>query len=201
MTSAPLEDISETTLPKHWMDQDSDATTSADEAPARSGTVSRQLRAKQTRREKMVSSVDTGPLSFLEWSAIANPAPYEQVLKEWLRHAAQARHLRLVEDDEVDASLTHWANDSFLVGNGANKGEKLLASVMHQLPQFGKFGSRKLPRFHRALKGWRRRTPPRSRNPHSWPIWAMIIWEFCRAGEWLMGLYTFFMVAGYFRPS
>ena len=66
----PLEDLTVTTLPEYWQDQDSDATTSDDEADARSSKITRQLVAKLSRREKMMDSADTRGQSFLEWSAV-----------------------------------------------------------------------------------------------------------------------------------
>ena len=110
-----------TTLPEYWQDQDSDATTSDDEADARSSKVTRQLVAKRSRREKMMDSADTRGQSFLEWSAVKNHVPYDLLLENRMRHAHLHQHARLVEDDEVDASLVHWANDSFRQGFSANR--------------------------------------------------------------------------------
>ena len=123
---------------------------------------------------------------------------YNEVLGEWLAFASGDR---LVADAEADDSLTRWANSAYRRGFSANKGEKLLRALMRKVPEFGRFGNRHVPRCHRALEGWRRRTPPRSRDPHAFPIWATLIWEFCRAGEWLMAIYILVMVVCYFRPS
>ena len=58
-----------------------------------------------------------------------------------------------------------------------------------------------LPRCHRALQGWKRRTPPRSRDPHVWCIWTVLILEFLRQGHWSMGIYMLWMVTCYLRPG
>ena len=63
------------------------------------------------------------------------------------------------------------------------------------------FGSHFLPRSHRALQGWKRRTPPRSRDPHVWCIWTVLVLEFSRHGLWSMGVYLLWMVTCYFRPG
>ena len=76
-----------------------------------------------------------------------------------------------------------------------------MAAVVHNFSEYGRLGSSHLPRSHRALKGWRKRTPPRSRAPHCLAYWAMIIWDFCRRGYWLMAIYLCWMLACYTRPK
>ena len=55
----------------------------------------------------------------------------------------------------------------------------------------------KLPRNHRALQGWRRRTPPRAERC----VWATLISEFLRHRHWSMGIYLLWTVTCYFRPG
>ena len=95
---------------------------------------------------------------------------------------------------EVDAALVRYFNQEFLAGLPAGRGETTLAAVCHRFSEFGKFGDLHLPRSHRALKGWRRRAPARSRDPHAWPIWCLLIWDLCRRGFWRMGLYLLWLV-------
>ena len=73
--------------------------------------------------------------------------------------------------------------------------------MCHYFLEFGKHGGHFLPRSHRALQGWKRRTPPRSRDPHVWCIWAVLILEFLRHGHRSMGVYLLWMVTCYFRPG
>ena len=58
-----------------------------------------------------------------------------------------------------------------------------------------------LPRCHRALQGWKRRTPPRSRDPHVWRTWTVLILDFLRRGHWSMDTYLLWMVTCYFTPG
>ncbi len=181
-------------------DVDSDAATSDedDDVPRRA----RLLRGKISRREKLVDASDCGNLTFLEWSAVKNPSNqrYTQALDRWL-NSPEMVGVRLVVDAEGGEALVQAMNRFYLQGHPANVGEILMAALIHRLPEFGKFGHRHIPRAHRALKGWRRRTPPRSRGPHTWSIWAMIVWDLARRGFWRMAIFTLWMVAGYFRPS
>ena len=49
-----------------------------------------------------------------------------------------------------------------------------LAAVMDRWPSFSRFGSRKLPRFHRCLQGWPQLTPARTRRAMPAQIWEGI---------------------------
>ena len=73
--------------------------------------------------------------------------------------------------------------------------------MCHFFPEFGKHGGHFLPRCHRALQAWNRRTPPRSRDPHVWCIWTVLILDFLRQGHWSMGIYLLWMVTSSFRPG
>ncbi|CAK0847447.1 unnamed protein product, partial [Prorocentrum cordatum] len=101
----------------------------------------------------------------------------------------------------VDASVARQLQDFFDQGENVSKGEKLAAGLEHFLPEFGRHGGLHLSRSYRALRGWRRRCPPRSRRPLAFCIWAAISWEFCRDNLWNMAVYLLFMLVTYMRPS
>ena len=63
------------------------------------------------------------------------------------------RAVPLVEDVEFDGALVAYSNDCFVQGVQHHHGSQLLAAMMDRWPSFSRFGSRKLPRFHRCLKG------------------------------------------------
>ena len=88
---------------------------------------------------------------------------YEKEVDELLRFVSQ-QNLAFKEDQDIDAGIVKFMNRCFWLGEQAHKGEKLLAAFMRKKPDFGRLGSRKLPRSWRALKGWRRLTPARSRS-------------------------------------
>ena len=180
---------------------ESDATTSSDEGP--SGPKRRRtLAGRPSRKELLVEEFSESAMSFLEHSAVRNGERYEKSLAEWIRWAdEQTPPRRLVADAEVDAAGVDFCNLLFSKGFSANKGEVLLAALMHRAPEFGRYGARKLPRWARALRGWRMRCPPRSRAPHAFAVWSGILWGFCRRAEWLMAVYTAWMLGMYMRPS
>ena len=97
--------------------------------------------------------------------------------------------------------MVRFFNERYRLGDSASTGDVLLAALCHAFPEFGIHGSRALPRSRRALKGWRRRTPPRSRDPHAWAIWCLVIIEMILLGYWSMAVYTLWLVTCYFRPG
>jgi len=104
-------------------------------------------------------------------------------------------------DAEVDESTTAHMNTMFLEGEQPTAGEVLMAAILWKWPSFGRYGNRKLPRSWRALRGWRRRAPARSRRPHALAMWWGIAWELCRDGLWIMAVYLVFTLSTYMRPS
>ncbi len=153
----------------------SDATTSDDETAARGsqGKI-RALAAKQKHRSKMMGATDAGVLTFLELSAVKDERKYKKEYCDFLDDAT-AHGERLVADIEVDDSAVRRCNDLYRTGFSANKGETMFAAICRFVPDFGKFGRRRLPRLQRALKGWRRRVPSRSRLCRCWAMWAAVI--------------------------
>ena len=62
----------------------------------------------------------------------------------------------------LEALLMEYFDHLFLEGYPAHAGEKLFAAVLSLQPQLNV--SRCLPRLHRALKGWNRLAPAKSRD-------------------------------------
>ena len=104
-------------------------------------------------------------------------------------------------DPAIDAELVSYMQKLYEEGHQPSRGECLLAGVLFLWPAFGKLGTRTLPRAWKALRGWRRRCPARSRCPHSLPIWAGIAVQLWREGLYGFAIYLMMMVATYTRPS
>ncbi len=100
-----------------------------------------------------MDEMDSGVLTFLEASAVRDDSKYLKECQDFLNDAT-AHDEPLVADAEVDASAVRRCNELYRVGYAASKGETLLAAICHFVPDFGKFGQRRLPRMRRALKGW-----------------------------------------------
>ena len=89
----------------------------------------------------------------------------------------------------------------FFAGRQANDGEQTLAGLMHHFPEFGRCGARKLPRSWRALKGWRKLCPARSRKPQPWGLWCAVANFMIQQGCLAMAVMTLVMVSAYLRPG
>lgn len=67
--------------------------------------------------------------------------------------------------DQLDVALCEFADHEYLNGEGAHCGEKLQAALEYERPEYSRHGSLNLPRFKRAMKGWRRLSPTQTRLP------------------------------------
>lgn len=80
---------------------------------------------------------------------------YRRYLKG-LEAFAQTQGLSLQGDDEdatVDLTITLYFNHLYSKGHFAHVGEIVLAAFLDKKASFGKFGSQKIPRSWRSLKG------------------------------------------------
>ena len=129
-------------------------------------------------------------LTILE-SVDVTPATAERYGKEidvWLSTADVVGE-GLVWDADIDTRLVRRFNVLYRAGHPPSRGEVTLAGLMHYAAEFSRGGHRLLPRAWRALKGWRRRCPPRSRRPHALGVWSALAWEMARDKHLLLGIY------------
>ena len=121
---------------------------------------------------------DLANLSFLERVSVshATEAKYRTRVEQFLGFADEEK-LALVTDDEVDAAIVQHLNMSHSQGRCVSDGEVLLAELLFFQLQCGKLGGQKPARSRRALKGWRKRAPTRSRRPLSRMIMSRVRWD------------------------
>ena len=116
-------------------------------------------------------------------------------------HVRQGHRTVYEDPTEMDACLNRYFNHLFLQGHPAHRGDKILATVMHHLPQYGRQGTQRLPHSWRALKGWRRLAPGSSRKAFPLAVWAAISCELQRRGYLQMALFTMMGLSAYTRPG
>ena len=114
---------------------------------------------------------------------------------------ARRRSLPIKRSEQIDEALVVYLNHLFWLGNQPHRGDKLLAGLLHAYPEFGKYGSRKVPRTWRALRGWRRLCPGRSRKPFPLAVWAAVASELRRRGYVSMAVFVLVALSSYSRPS
>ena len=101
----------------------------------------------------------------------------------------------------LDAALVKFFTVLFFRGEQASTGLQVSSAVLHHRPGYGKGGSLKLPRCWRALRGWRRLCPPRSRQPEPLMVWAGIMHEMVSMNMARVALLIALSLSTYLRPS
>lgn len=168
-------------------------------------TRARCLETRSRRRVRRFLQVTFGEgdgMTPLERCAVkgASARRYQKELDEFLAFT-ERRGIGLAGDAAVDAALVSWFSALWLGGHQAYRGEWCLAALLHKMPEFGRGGPRSVARAWRALKGWRKLTPSRSRRPHPLKAWAATAVMLCLRGHPQMALYTLLLVSAYLRPS
>ena len=105
--------------------------------------------------------------SVLELSAV-RPATLHDYLKRlsWFRQYLLEHGQGLTSDADLDDRIVTWFDMLFSHGHEAGDGSKFLAALQHLWPHLR--GSHCLPRSWRAIRGWKKLRPLRSRVPLPW---------------------------------
>ena len=101
----------------------------------------------------------------------------------------------------LDAALVAYFHHLFFGGWESYRGDRLLAAIMCLYPRFSRGGDLALPRARRALGGWRRLVPQRSRVPHAVFVVSAIIAHMASKGEVAMAIYCMLCFVTYSRPG
>eukprot|EP00438_Fugacium_kawagutii_P005650 Skav219567 [mRNA] locus=scaffold886:113683:117079:- [translate_table: standard] len=161
---------------------------------------------KQPKREQTRALVDgvmnRVNLSLLEHNAIGNHTRklYTKEMEEFVAFG-RPRGLNFQNPELVDKLVVDHLNQLYSKGYRAYRGDRLTASILHFHPQYGKLGDKSLPRTWRALRGFRKLTPGRSRLAYPLPIWAAMAAELRRMNRLRMAVFMLVAVSTYARPS
>ncbi|CAE8643896.1 unnamed protein product [Polarella glacialis] len=140
--------------------------------------------------------------TLLETASVTEPVwvTYRS-LCENIVNFAEEQDNRLNSDEDIDMIIVKWFHKEFEGGEDLSRGEKALAAWQAIFPEFSKFGKRKIPRAHRALKGWRKLAPPRSRKPTPYQVVAAHAVRLAARGKHHMALWVLVGFIAYLRPS
>jgi len=125
---------------------------------------------------------------------------YDYELDRFLQFA-KITNVKTASSAEVESKLVKFFEELYIGGEMATTGNKVLAALLHREPSFSKLGDRKIPEAWRALVGWRKLTPGRSRVPHPLRMWCGLANGLFVLGEPMMGWFTMMSVSTYFRPG
>ena len=77
----------------------------------------------------------------------------------------------------------------------------MLAAQIDARPELGKYGPFGLPRAAQALRGWKKRCPPRMRTPEPYFLWAAIVNVLVSQGHLMAGLFILLGISTYLRRA
>ena len=103
--------------------------------------------------------------SLLEMCAVQAPTALDytkrmEMFTAWLRQ----KRLTPATLEEMDAAIVKYFDNLFYSGIEVSEGSKTMAAVQHLWPH----AKGRLPRGWRAIKGWSKLAPPRTRLPLPW---------------------------------
>ncbi|CAK0871674.1 unnamed protein product, partial [Prorocentrum cordatum] len=113
--------------------------------------------------------------SFLEWNAVApeTQACYKDALDDF-QTFVDLFELPLHTAAQVDLALMSYADYAWSIGLERAAVLKTYAAYVSAHPDFSRKGSLRLPRFCRALQGWKRLDPGQTRPPMPWQVVALV---------------------------
>lgn len=146
----------------------------------------RQLRLKKLWRPRADGLRGGG--SVLEHNSVQGGTMrrYQEMVSQF-EGFCRANSLATTTPEKVDEAMVQFLRNRFFLG--------------YNLSQFGKHGRHSLVRSHRALKGWKRLAPPRSRVAVTIYVLGGIAAQFIAQGNAHMALWMIPGHIGYLRPS
>ena len=123
---------------------------------------------------------------------------YETAFGEFLRWSANAG-FPVVDEKNIEMCLLGFLDHLLEEGAALYKAEIAIASVADAMPELGMLASR--PRLRRALRGFRKQRPPRSRAPVAKEIMAAIVNMLMNDGHSAMAFMVLIMFFSYCRPG
>ena len=114
---------------------------------------------------------------------------------------APPRKLDISKEKNMDKLLTDYLNRMYLDGHQSYRADRLIAAILHRFPEFGRMGNQKLPHTWRAIRGYRKLTPGRTRQAFPLAVWAAFAVEMVRRGALRMALFLLVALSSYARPS
>lgn len=160
-----------------------------------------KARMRQAKYQKKLRAT-VGERSLLELCSIKEPQRRNYAKKVDEFYGFVSHHgLPLSTEEHLDEALCEYADELYLNGESVNAGEQLKAALEFDLPTAARGGSLVLPRFKRALKGWRRMAPNQTRLPMLEFLKSSISGVMIAAGHLEEALFNEVTFSTYTRPE
>ena len=143
-----------------------------------------------------------GGRGILEDSSVkdAQRKDYAKRLSEFYSFVARF-DLRISTESDLDEALVDYADYLYLNGCSQDAGNRLRAALEYERPEAVRKGALHLPRFRRALKGWRKMAPNQTRLPMVEYVKSAISGVMLDQGWPLMALFNEVSFSTYARPG
>lgn len=119
-----------------------------------------------------------------------------QDLGDFLDHCVEEG---VVAEQDLDAGAAKWLGNAFLAGEPIDAGNYLVAATQDKYPRFKKAVI--LERVERAMKGWRRLSPSRSRQPVPKVVIGLLCERLVKVGRKRMACCVWLGMEAYLRPG
>ena len=110
-------------------------------------------------------------------------------------------HLAIVTVEDKDVAMVKFLGQLFHRGYDLNVGERVVAALIFNFQRLSRCGDLTNPRVHRALLGWRRLAPAKSRTPLTFYVVAALSALVAKEGYRLMALWCLISFGTYFKPG
>ena len=142
-------------------------------------------------------------LSLLEDVAVGPSVSHDyfQRLTQFRAWEKTANLGQATSESQIDAHLLDYFDAMFLGGESADEGSKLLAAIGHVFPELSRLGGRHLARSRRALVGWLKAAPGKTRDPAPFLAVVAIIGALSWAGDLEAAQMIALGFTGYLRPG
>lgn len=143
-----------------------------------------------------------GELSLLEASSVREPQRKDYARRLEMFYTFVVRYeLNIQKEADLDAALCEFVDHLFLEGEDSSWGLKLQAALEFERPEFSREGRLSLPRFKRAMKGWRLKAPTQTRLPMPEFLKSCISGVLLMEGELEKALFNETTFSTYARPG
>ena len=122
---------------------------------------------------------------------------YQEIFRDFL---VWSNARALTSEDLVDEAIAEWLDELFLDGEDLSAGSWAYAAVTF-FTGLNKASGALMPRCRRALRGFRKLAPPRSRLPMPYMVMAMIVMELLARQRVQSALVVLLIFELYLRPG
>eukprot|EP00913_Durusdinium_trenchii_P003426 g3173.t1 len=160
-----------------------------------------RARTRQSKHLKRLRA-QAGEMTVLELASVRRSTQEDYLRRLNAFYDFAAFHLLSLKSlEDLDKALVDYSDTMYLNGEDSHAGDKLKAALEFQRPEGVRTGRLELPRFKRALKGWRKLAPTQVRQPMLEFLKSAVSGVLLRMGKKNMALFNEATFSTYARPG